>query len=93
MAGKGGKRLGAGRKSKAEEEKTNNVFLEAIKRVKGVDTDEEARIELAKDLLNFERGKIFISEHLFGKPAETVDTNHTITNFNIKDIFKIDKPE
>ena len=89
MAGKGGATPGAGRKPIAEEQKTNAIFIAAIKQVKNVETDEEARIELAKDLLTFERGKIFISEHLFGKPKETVESNITLNDFSIKDLVNI----
>lgn len=76
---KGGAREGAGRKTKADEEKTNQIFLTMIKEVKEVETDDEARIELAKQLFSFERGCMFISEHIFGKPKQVVDNN----NFNV----------
>lgn len=89
MAGKGGKTEGAGRKPIADEQKTNAIFISAIKQVKNVDTDEEARIELAKDLLTFERGKIFISEHLFGKAKETIESNISLIDFSIKDLVNI----
>jgi hypothetical protein len=89
MAGKGGKTEGAGRKPIADEQKTNAIFIAAIKQVKNVETDEEARIELAKDLLTFERGKIFISEHLFGKPKETIESNISLNDFSIKDLVNI----
>ena len=89
MAGTGGKREGAGRKPVADEQKSNAIFLAAIKQLKSVNTDEEARIELAKDLMTFDRGKIFISEHLFGKPKETIDTNLTLNDFNIKELVRI----
>jgi hypothetical protein len=89
MAGKGGKTEGAGRKPIADEQKTNAIFIAAIKQVKNVDTDEEARIELAKDLLTFERGKIFISEHLFGKAKETIESNISLNDFSIKDLVNI----
>jgi hypothetical protein len=88
MAGKGGATIGAGRKSVAEEQKSNAIFILAIKEVNNVETDDEARIELAKDLLTFERGKMFIAEHIFGKPKETIDQNVSINNFNLKDIIK-----
>ena len=88
MAGKGGATPGAGRKSVAEEQKSNAIFITAIKQVNNVETDEEARIKLAKDLLTFERGKMFIAEHIFGKPKETVETNHTFNNFELKDVIK-----
>ena len=87
--GHGGARPNSGNKTKQDFEKTNNIFINAIKQVKNVETDEEARIELAKDLLTFERGKIFISEHLFGKPKETVDNNISLNDFSIKDLVNI----
>jgi len=83
----GGKREGAGRKSVADEKKVNEIFLSALKRLKSVDTDEEAKILFAKDLLDTQRGQIFIAEHLFGKPKETVETTHNINDFNIKDLI------
>jgi len=73
MAGKGGKREGAGAKRKADTEKANEVFLSMIKIVKDVDTDEEAKLELAKTLYSFERGQMFIAEHIFGKAKETIE--------------------
>ncbi len=69
----GGARPGAGRKSKADEQKANIVFLNMIKDVKNVETDEEAKLEIAKELFTFERGKMFIAEHVFGKPKETIE--------------------
>jgi len=71
--GRGGARPGAGRKTKADEEKTNHIFLTMIKEVKNVETDDEARIELAKELFSFERGCMFIAEHVFGKPKEIIE--------------------
>jgi len=73
MAGKGGKREGAGAKRKADIEKANEVFLSMIKSVHDVETDEEAKQELAKTLYSFERGQMFIAEHIFGKPKETIE--------------------
>lgn len=80
---KGGARPGAGRKPKAEEEKANEIFLTMIKSVKNVDTDDEARIALAKELFTFERGCMFIAEHVFGKPKETIEN----INLNLTPIF------
>lgn len=71
--GRGGSRPNAGRKTKADEEKTNEIFLAMIKNVKNVKTDDEARIELAKELFLFERGCMFIAEHVFGKPKELIE--------------------
>lgn len=69
----GGARRGAGAKKKADIEKANEVFLSMIKSFHSVETDDEAKQELAKTLYSFERGKMFIAEHIFGKPKETIE--------------------
>jgi len=71
--GRGGARKGAGAKKKADVEKANEVFLSMIKDVKNVETDEEAKKALAKELFSFERGQMFIAEHIFGKPKEIIE--------------------
>jgi hypothetical protein len=91
MAGKGGAIPGNGRKSKADEEKVNTLFANALKTFYKVDTDVEAKEKLVHTLLESQRGQIFISEHLFGKPKETVETTHNINDFNIKDVFNINR--
>jgi hypothetical protein len=88
MAFEKGNKLSKGRPTKVEEEKTNFYILSAIKEIKSVTTDAEARIEVIKELFTFDRGKIFIAEHLLGKPKETVDQNVNINNFELKDIIK-----
>ncbi|MNX23726.1 hypothetical protein D3C86_537310 [compost metagenome] len=87
--GRGGTREGAGRKPKADEEKTNSIFLAMIKDVKRVDTDDEAKQALAKELMGFDRGVMFIAEHLFGKPKEKLDLtsgDSPIKNFNLSQL-------
>lgn len=84
---RGGARANAGRKSVAEEQRVNEIFLSALKRLKNVDTDDEAKIEFAKDLLETQRGQIFVAEHLFGKPKETIDNNVNINNFDLKEVL------
>ena len=91
MAGKGGAIPGNGRKSKADEEKVNTLFANALKTFYKVDTEIEAKEKLVHTLLESQRGQIFISEHLFGKPKETVETTHNINDFSIKDVFNINK--
>lgn len=81
----GGARKGAGRKSKAEMERVNEVFLAMIKTVENVETDEEAKQALSKQLYTFERGQMFIAEHIFGKPKEIKET----TIFDGSDMVKI----
>lgn len=83
----GGARANAGAPRKAEVEQSNVIFLTAIKEAKNVDNDLDARKEFAKELLTFERGKMFIAEHLFGKPKDVVETTLSVNNFNIKDII------
>ena len=80
----------AGRKPKVEEQKVNNLFVNALKQLYRTDVEDEAKVLFIKDkLLDSQRGQIFIAEHIFGKPKETIETTHNINDFNIKDIFKI----
>jgi hypothetical protein len=88
MAGKGGAIAGSGRKPKADEEKVNTIFVNAMKTFYKVDTDDEAKEKLVHTLLDSQRGQIFVSEHLFGKPKETVDQNVNLNNFSLKDVIK-----
>lgn len=84
--GRGGARPGAGAKRKADVEKTDLIFLAMIKAVKNVETDDEAKQALAKELFTFERGQMFIAEHVFGKPKEKIDVtsgDNPIQNFNL----------
>jgi vacuolar-type H+-ATPase subunit F/Vma7 len=87
MAFEKGHKLSKGRPSKADEEKNNTIFLTAIKELKDVNSDDEARIEIAKDLYNSQRGLIFIAEHLFGKPKESID--HTTAGEKINTIINL----
>lgn len=80
----------AGRKSKAEEQKVNTIFLNALKDLYCKKTDDDAKIAFIKELSQSQRGQIFIAEHLFGKPKETVDQNITLSKFNIKDIINFE---
>jgi len=89
---RGGAREGAGRKSVAEEQKVNNLFVNALKDLYKTDVEEEAKIKFIKDtLMDSQRGQLFIAEHIFGKPKDVSEITHSVNNFDIKDIFKIDK--
>jgi hypothetical protein len=86
---RGGARPNAGRKPVAEEQKVNSLFIEALKEMYKKDTDDEAKKTFVKDtLMESQRGQLFIAEHIFGKPKETVDQNVNINNFDLKDIIK-----
>ena len=80
----------AGRKPKVDEQKVNTLFVNALKELYNTETDDEAKKTFVKNtLMDSQRGQIFIAEHIFGKPKETVENTHKINDFNIKDIFKI----
>ena len=86
----GGKRKGAGAPTKAEVLHTNVIILNAVKELNGIDNDDDARIAFAKDLLTFERGKMFVAEHLFGKPVQVIDQNSNVnlTSVDLNDLVK-----
>lgn len=89
MAFEKGNKLGKGRPPKVDEEKANNLFVTALKQLYDKETDDEAKIEFIRNtLLESQRGQLFIAEHIFGKPKETIEQTHTINNFEIKDIVK-----
>jgi hypothetical protein len=80
----------AGRKTKVEEKKVNNIFLKALGELYNKDTEESTKIEFVKTtLMESQRGQLFIAEHIFGKPKEIIESTHNLNNFNIKDIFKV----
>jgi hypothetical protein len=85
-----GNKLGKGRPTKVDEQKVNTIFVNALKELYNTETDDEAKKTFVKNtLMDSQRGQIFIAEHIFGKPKETVETTHNINDFNIKDIFKV----
>ncbi len=84
---RGGKREGAGRKTKADEESVNELFIKALKKIYSKDEDEDAKIEFIKELAESQRGQIFIAEHIFGKPKDVVHNinyNQELTPEDIK---------
>jgi len=85
----GGKREGAGRPTKADELKVNELFNKALKVLYKQDTDENNKVSFIVDLLDSQRGQIFVAEHLFGKAKDTVETTLNVNDFNIKDYFKV----
>ena len=89
----GGARKGAGAKRKADIEKANEVFLNMIKSYHDVETDDEAKQELAKTLYSFERGQMFIAEHIFGKPDQNINTKVEVSNFDISKLYDSEAKE
>lgn len=89
MASKGGARENAGRKSKADEEKLNTLFVTALKRLYSKEDEDEAKIEFIQKLSKSQRGELFIAEHVFGKPKEKIDLSSgdkPIQNFSLNDL-------
>tara|TARA_R110000868_G_scaffold112613_1_gene303149 strand:+ start:87 stop:431 length:345 start_codon:yes stop_codon:yes gene_type:complete len=94
-ANNGGARVGAGRKSKVDEETKNNLFIEAIKQITEKDTPDEAKTELLVKLWNTSsRGQLFIAEHVFGKTKEIVEVTNKnefpdLSNFSTSELEKL----
>jgi hypothetical protein len=86
---RGGAREGAGRRTVNDELKVNELFSKAIKVLYKQDTDEDNKVKFIVDLLDSQRGQIFVAEHLFGKPKETRETTLNVNDFDIKEYFKV----
>jgi len=88
--GHGGARPNSGPKTKAENEKANFYIFQMVKEFHGVETDEQAKIEILKTLYGFERGQMFIAQHIFGNPKETIENiNIDAGKLTIEEIKKI----
>jgi hypothetical protein len=84
-----GNKLSKGRPTKIDEQKANTIFLNALKDLYNTEIDDDAKKTFVKKvLMESPRGQLFIAEHLFGKPKETVEQTLNINEFNIKDIVK-----
>lgn len=87
MSNRGGARPNSGRKPKDEENRIRDLMmpysLDAIQCLANIVVDEKAR---HSDRIS--ASKIII-EYTFGKPKETVDTNLTVNEFDIKSIIGI----
>jgi len=87
MAFEKGNKLGKGRPKKADEEKVNIIFLNALKQLYKKDTDDEAKTSFVIELAGSQRGQLFIAEHLFGKPKEKIDV--TTNGDNLQTIINL----
>jgi hypothetical protein len=85
----GGHKTNGGRPTKVDELKVNELFNKALKVLYKQDTDEDNKVNFIVDLLDSQRGQIFVAEHLFGKAKDTVETTLNVNDFNIKDYFKV----
>jgi hypothetical protein len=88
----GGKREGAGRKSKAIEQQANEIILKALKVLYSTDCEQTAKQDFIIDLASNIRGKMFIAEHLLGKPKESLNvstSNQRILELKEEEMRKI----
>ena len=88
---RGGARPNAGRKTKDEENRIRDLMKphseNAIRCLGEIIVNKES-----SDRDRISASKIII-EYTYGKPKETVETTHNVNNFDIKELFKIDKPK
>jgi len=82
----GGHKTNGGRKPKADEEKVNSLFVRALKEMYNKKTDDEAKVQFVKELLDSQRGQLFVAEHIFGKaPQEIKQTNLNLDKEDLTD--------
>jgi len=80
----------SGRKTKADEQKANTIFLTALRELYSKEKDDEAKVAFVKELLESQRGQIFVAEHIFGKAKDIVE-NHNYNQELTKEEAKIIK--
>ena len=78
------------RKTKADEQKANTIFLTALRELYSKEKDDEAKVAFVKELLDSQRGQIFVAEHIFGKAKDIVE-NHNYNQELTKEEAKIIK--
>ena len=87
---KGGKREGAGRPKKVDEELANTRIAKALKTLYKQEENEENINVFLVDFIPTERGQMFIAQHLLGKPKEVSET--TVITGGEKPVIIIGKP-
>jgi hypothetical protein len=89
----GGARKGAGRKSKAAEDKVSEFMVGALQKFYDEETPDGAKEEFMKKLLEHTQGQLFIGQHIFGKPTEKVDVNSSgAVSISLHELVKFNKP-
>lgn len=91
MAGTGGYRKGAGRKTKAEEDKVKTISIKALTSVFG--SEEKAMMFIAKEAkTSFQHLKMII-EYAYGKPSEKVDVTSNGKTISAIQLLDVDGSE
>ena len=85
----GGKREGAGRPKKLDEELANTRIARALKGLYKQEENEDNVNSFLIDFIPTERGQMFIAQHLLGKPKEVSET--TVINGGNKPLIVIGK--
>ena len=79
---RGGKREGAGRKPRAEED----LLIEKLDAV--INQAEVIEVLKRKIKEGSDRALTLYMNYRYGKPKETVNASHTFNNFSISDVMK-----
>lgn len=86
---RGGVRPNSGRKPKDEENRIRDLMkpysIDAV-----VSLADIIRSEKSRDADKISAAKLIIA-YTYGQPKETIETTHNVNNFDIKEIFNIDK--
>lgn len=86
---RGGARPNSGRKTKDEENRIRDLMkpysIDAV-----VCLAEIVKSEKSRDADKISAAKLIIA-YTYGNPKETIETTHNVNNFDIREIFSIDK--
>ncbi|CAB5217962.1 hypothetical protein UFOVP207_48 [uncultured Caudovirales phage] len=89
MSNRGGARPNSGRKPKDEENRIRDLMmpysLDAIQCLANIVVSDKS-----KDTDKISASKIII-EYAYGKPKEKIETDLNVTNFDVKELFKINR--
>ena len=89
MKKRGGARSGAGRKSKANEEKAKELIRLALKKLYNQEEDDENTVMFLNDFAQTTKGQQFIAEHLLGKPKDIVENTLIVEDSVDLSIYKV----
>ena len=95
--GRGGARIGAGRKPNTEDNKILEYINEALVRIYGTVDSDEAKVKLLQQFGATAKGREWLVNKLFGKPTDhqIIEQTSDITTrtVNLSDLITFKKPE
>lgn len=80
---RGGKRPNSGRRRLSDKQSRAATLIAGLKKLYRTDCDEEAKMQLIIELAGTQRGRLFIAEHLFGKPTQQVEQTTTTATASV----------